>query len=51
MKPVEMVLRRGEGGRRKMIEEVNPTKIYFKHIWKYHNVFPIQLLHDNKIKI
>jgi hypothetical protein len=40
MKPVEIVLRRGKRERGKMMEEVNPTKIYFKHECKYHNVSP-----------
>jgi hypothetical protein len=37
---VEIVLRRGEGGRGRTMEGINPTKIYYKHIGKYHNVFP-----------
>jgi hypothetical protein len=37
MKPVEIVLRRGEKGRGRMMEGVNPVKIYFKHVCKYHN--------------
>jgi hypothetical protein len=40
MKPVEIVVRRGERNWEKMMEEVNLTKIYCKHIWKYHDVFP-----------
>jgi hypothetical protein len=32
MKPVEIVLRRKEGGREKTREEANPTRIYCKHI-------------------
>jgi hypothetical protein len=32
MKLVEIVLRRGKRGRRRMMERVNPTKIYFKYI-------------------
>jgi hypothetical protein len=28
---------REEGGRGRMVEEVNPTKINFKHICKYHS--------------
>jgi hypothetical protein len=47
MKPVEIVLRRGEGGRGRM-EGGNPTKVYFKHICKYCNVSPIKLLYANK---
>jgi hypothetical protein len=34
--------RRGEWGKRRVIAGVNPTKIYFKHLHKYHN---IQLCH------
>jgi hypothetical protein len=37
MKPVEIVLRSGRGKGR-MMEGINPTKIYFKHISKFHNV-------------
>jgi methylphosphotriester-DNA--protein-cysteine methyltransferase len=40
MKSVEIVLRREEGGRGRMMEGVNLTKIYCKHICKYHNVSP-----------
>jgi hypothetical protein len=40
MKPVEIVLRRAEGGRRRMMEGVNLTTIYCKHICKYCNVSP-----------
>jgi hypothetical protein len=38
MTPVKIVLRRGGGGRGRMMEEVNPTKVFFKNICKYHNV-------------
>jgi hypothetical protein len=31
------------------MEEVNLTKIYCKHICKYHKVSPVQLLYANKI--
>jgi hypothetical protein len=48
-KPVEIVLRRGWGTGRTM-EGVNLTKIHCKHICKYHNVYPVQLLYANKIK-
>jgi hypothetical protein len=50
MKPVEIVLRRGdeEGGRK--MEGVNLTKIYCKHICKYHNVSPVQLVYVNNQK-
>jgi hypothetical protein len=39
MKPVEIVLRREEGGKKEN-GRVNPTKIYFKHIYNYHSVSP-----------
>jgi hypothetical protein len=29
MKPVEIVLRRGKGGRERRMKGVNPTKIYY----------------------
>jgi hypothetical protein len=32
MKPAEIVLRRGDGKRGRIMEGVNPIKIYFKHI-------------------
>jgi hypothetical protein len=38
MKPVEIVLRRGEEGRGRMMEGVNLTEIHCKHICKYHSV-------------
>jgi hypothetical protein len=44
MKPVEIVLRREEVGRGRTMEEVNPTKIYCKHIHKYHNVSPYTIM-------
>jgi hypothetical protein len=37
MKSVEIVQRRGKG-MREMMEEVNPIKIYCKHMYKCHNV-------------
>jgi hypothetical protein len=40
MKPIEIVLRRGEGRKRRTMEGVNLTKIYCKHTCKYHNVSP-----------
>jgi hypothetical protein len=43
MKPVQIVLRRGEGEEGKEERENNgegKSKIYFKHICKYHNVSP-----------
>jgi hypothetical protein len=47
MKLVEIILMgRGKKGE---IEEVNLTEIYCKHICKYHNVPPVQLLCANKI--
>jgi hypothetical protein len=39
MKPVEIVLRRGEDRRGIMMKGVNTTKIYCKHICKYRNAF------------
>jgi hypothetical protein len=44
MKSVEIVLRSGEEGRGRTMEGVNPSKAYYKHICKYHNVSPVQLL-------
>jgi hypothetical protein len=49
MKPVEIVLRREEEGRGRRMEGVNPTKIYCKHICKYHMYPPVQLSYANKI--
>jgi hypothetical protein len=40
MKPVEIVLRKEEGRRGRMTDGVNLTKIYCKHIHKYHNISP-----------
>jgi hypothetical protein len=40
MKPVEIVLRRGKGEERRMMEGVNLTKTYCKHIHKHHNIYP-----------
>jgi hypothetical protein len=48
MKLVEIVLRREEGKTRRTMEGVNLIKIYCKHICKYHNVSPVQLLYANK---
>jgi hypothetical protein len=45
MKPVEIVLRGGEGERGRRMEGANPTKIYRKHICKHHHVSSAQLLH------
>jgi hypothetical protein len=39
MKPVEIVLKRGEWERKRTTEGVN-LKIYCKHICKYHNISP-----------
>jgi hypothetical protein len=41
MKPVEIVLRMGARGRRRMMEEVNLTMIYCKHICKYTMYPPV----------
>jgi hypothetical protein len=38
MKPAEVALRMGVGGRGRTIEGVNLTKIYCKDICKYHSV-------------
>jgi hypothetical protein len=45
VKPVEIVLRGGREGKRKN-DGGGKSKIYYKHICKYHNV---QLLYANKI--
>jgi hypothetical protein len=45
MKPAEIVLRSGTGQKRRIMEGVNLTKIYYKHIYKYQNISPIQLLY------
>jgi hypothetical protein len=47
MKSVEIVLKMGDGGRGRMIR--GKSKIYCKHICKYHNVSPVQLLYANNI--
>jgi hypothetical protein len=44
VKPVEIVLRSG-GGMRDNDGGVNPIKIYFKHIYKCHNVSPLDNCH------
>jgi hypothetical protein len=49
MKPVENFLRRWQGRQGRMMEWVNPTKIYFKHICKYYNISPCTILYANKI--
>jgi hypothetical protein len=36
LKPVEIILRRGEG-RRKAMEAINQNGIHCMHIWKCHN--------------
>jgi hypothetical protein len=48
MKPVGIVLRSGEEERERTMEGVNLTKIYCKHICKYHSVSLVQLLYANK---
>jgi hypothetical protein len=40
MKPAEIVLRRRGGRNRENNGGVNLTKIYCKHMCKYHNVSP-----------
>jgi hypothetical protein len=47
MKPVEIILRRGEEGRKRAIKG-GESKIYCKHTCRYHNVSPVQLLYANK---
>jgi hypothetical protein len=49
MTPVEIVLRRGGGKEGRTMKRINLTKIYFKHICKYHNVSLVRLLYANKI--
>jgi hypothetical protein len=50
MKFVAIILRRGEEGRGRMMEQENLTKVHCKHIWKFHNKIPhIQLINANKI--
>jgi hypothetical protein len=46
MKSVVIILRSGRG--RRMMEEVNLTNIYCKHIGKYHSVPPVQLFYAKK---
>jgi hypothetical protein len=43
IKPVEIVLRSGGGGGKKEYEG-SKSKIYFKHIWKYHNAFSFTII-------
>jgi hypothetical protein len=49
MKTIVIVLRMGKGGKRENDGRVNPTKIHCKHICKYHNVSPMQLLYTRKL--
>jgi hypothetical protein len=44
MKPVEIVLERGGGEEEKTMERVKLTKIYCKHIYKYHDVSPCTII-------
>jgi hypothetical protein len=39
MKSIEIFLRRGEERRGRMMEGVDPRKIYCKHISKYHKYY------------
>jgi hypothetical protein len=48
VKPVQIVLRRGGGGKREN-DGRGKSKIYCKHKCKYHNVSPVQILYANKI--
>jgi hypothetical protein len=41
MKPVEIVLRRGEWEWGRMMVEVSLTQVYCKYIWKRHNEKPL----------
>jgi hypothetical protein len=47
MKPIEIVLKGDVGGKGRMIGG-KLTKIYCKHICKYHNVSLLQLLYANQ---
>jgi hypothetical protein len=40
MKTVKIVLKSRRGGRGKMMEGVNPAKIYYKHIGEHHTISP-----------
>jgi hypothetical protein len=44
LKPIEIVLRRVGEKRGRMMEGVNLTKIYYKHICKYHNISPCRTI-------
>jgi hypothetical protein len=48
VKPVQIVLRRGGGGKREN-DGRGKSKIYCRHKCKYHNVSPVQILYANKI--
>jgi hypothetical protein len=45
LKYVEIVLRKWEGRRRRTIEGVNIMQIYFKHMSKCQNIFPLYNYH------
>jgi hypothetical protein len=51
MQPAEIVLRSGGRGMRENDGGVNVTKMYCKHICKYHSVSPVQLLYPNNNRI
>jgi hypothetical protein len=40
MKPIKIVQRNEEGGGGRIMEGVNPMKIYCKLVCRYHNIFP-----------
>jgi hypothetical protein len=40
MKPAEIVLGSGEREKSRTLEGANLTKVYYKHIYKYHNASP-----------
>jgi hypothetical protein len=48
MKPIEIVLIQGELGKGRTMYGVSLTRIYCKHICKYHNVSLVQILYASK---
>jgi hypothetical protein len=42
MRPVETILRMGEGGERRKMEGVNSYMTYYKNFVKRHNMPPVQ---------
>jgi hypothetical protein len=51
MKPADIALRKGEGGKGRTTEGVNLTKVYCKDMVNITMYSPVQLLYANKIKI